>query len=100
MSRLLVLIALLAFVWVVVQRAATAFLRSPQGRQLAALWRVLGGAGSGPSTGGSQAGRPQAAARLVPCARCRTHVPEDRALADRSGRLYCSEACRSEAASA
>ena len=105
MTRLFVLLVIFLLAWVGVQRVFKSFLRSPQGRQISALWRLFGnvsggGQPRGPQASGRSEGRPQSGGRphaaLVRCSSCGTHVPADRAVSSPGGgtEVFCSEECR------
>ena len=102
MLRFVAVLAVLVLLWMGVRSVVRSVLKSPEGRQLAALWRLLRGGGTpaspeSPSRAAPRSGEAQT--RLVPCAWCRTHIPESRALpGSRPGEVYCKEACREAAA--
>ena len=103
MTRLLVILAVLLLVWMGTQRFFAAVLRSPEGRQLAALWRLFAGAGqtATPRAGAGTRESQSDPSQLVRCARCNTHVPVNRALrSPRTDGSYCSQECVDAAESA
>ena len=61
------------------------------------LWKLARGLFSRPANPpAASAGRAEQRGRVLGCARCELHVPEERALV-RDGRTFCSQACASSA---
>lgn len=97
MTRFLVLLAILLLVWTFLRRAFLAFARTPEGRQLAALFRFLRTSSAATSaTPEPGPGRPRTATPLERCSVCSTYVPAGRAL-HAGGKVYCSPECRERA---
>ena len=99
MTRFLAIVALIALLWIALELGLQKFRRSPTGRQLSSIWRVL----SGVRTAATRATAPpqarQATSQLVRCSVCEVHVAKDRCYtAPGETAVYCSEACAQAAA--